>query len=51
MCDYSFHGVVFDPNDALFEEIPRLPEIGVSSLKLFMAYKGMPYHCDDDSVF
>jgi dihydropyrimidinase len=51
MCDYSFHGVVFDPNDALFKEIPKLPEIGVPTLKLFMAYKGMPYHCDDDSVF
>ncbi len=51
MCDYSFHGVVFDANDSLFEEIPNLPEIGVPTLKLFMAYKGMPYHCDDDSVF
>jgi dihydropyrimidinase len=51
MCDYSFHGVVFDANDALFEEIPTLPEIGVPTLKLFMAYKGMPYHCDDAAVF
>jgi len=51
MCDYGFHGVVFDPNEALFKEIKKLPEIGVSTLKLFMAYKGMPYHCDDDSVF
>ena len=51
MCDYSFHGVVFDANDSLFKEIPTLPEIGVPTLKLFMAYKGMPYHCDDDSVF
>jgi len=51
MCDYAFHGVVFDPNDALFEEIKRLPDIGVPTIKLFMAYKGHPYHCDDDSVF
>jgi dihydropyrimidinase len=51
MCDYAFHGVVFEPNEALFKEISRLPEIGVPTLKLFMAYKGMPYHCDDDSVF
>lgn len=51
MCDYSFHGVVFDPNDALFKEIPKLPEIGMPSIKLFMAYKGHPYHCDDDAVF
>ncbi len=51
MCDYSFHGVVYDPNDALFKEITRLPEIGMPSIKLFMAYKGHPYHCDDDAVF
>jgi dihydropyrimidinase len=51
MCDYSFHGVVFDANDSLFEEIPKLPEFGVPTLKLFMAYKGMPYHCDDAAVF
>ncbi len=49
-CDYSFHGVVFDPSDALFEEIERMPEFGISTLKLFMAYKGHPYHCDDDAV-
>lgn len=51
MCDYSFHGVVYDANDALFEEITRLPEIGIPSLKLFMAYRGHPYHCDDDAIF
>ena len=51
MCDYGFHGVVFDPSESLFKEIPKLPEIGVPTLKLFMAYKGMPYHCNDDSVF
>lgn len=51
MCDYAFHGVVFDPNDALFKEIPKLPEIGVPTIKLFMAYKGHPYHCDDAAVF
>ncbi|NLP30115.1 MAG: dihydropyrimidinase [Clostridiales bacterium] len=49
-CDYGFHGVVFDPNDALFKEIERLPEYGIPTIKLFMAYKGHPYHCDDDSV-
>lgn len=51
MCDYSLHGVVFDPSDKLFEEIPSIPEIGVPTIKLFMAYKGMPYHCDDSAVF
>lgn len=51
MCDYSFHGVVYDPSDALFEEIPKLPEIGIPSIKLFMAYRGHPYHCDDAAIF
>jgi dihydropyrimidinase len=51
MCDYAFHGVVFDPSPALFKEIPHLPDIGVPTIKLFMAYKGHPYHCDDDAVF
>ncbi len=51
MCDYAFHGVVFDPSPALFKEVERLPEIGVPTIKLFMAYKDHPYHCDDDSVF
>lgn len=51
MCDYALHGVVFDPIDSTFAEIPRIPEIGVPTLKLFMAYKGHPYHCDDDAVY
>lgn len=51
MCDYALHGVVFDPNENLFKEIPRLPEFGVPTIKLFMAYKGHPYHCDDAAVF
>ena len=49
-CDYGFHSVVFDPNEALFKEIEKFPEYGMPTCKLFMAYKGHPYHCDDDSV-
>lgn len=51
MVDYSFHGVVCDPSDKLFEDIPKLPDIGVSTVKLFMAYKGMPTHSDDETIF
>ena len=51
MVDYSFHGVVCDPSDQLFEDISKLPEIGVSTLKLFMAYKGLPTHSDDETIF
>lgn len=43
-CDYGFHGVLFDPNEALFKEIDSLPDFGVPTFKLFMAYKGMPCH-------
>ena len=38
--DYAFHGIIMDPKDSVFDEIEHLPEVGVSSLKLFMAYKG-----------
>ena len=39
--DYGFHSVVTDMNDSVFEELASLPEKGVTSFKLFMAYKYM----------
>lgn len=51
MVDYAFHGVVMDVTDALFDEIPTLPEAGIPTMKLFMAYKGTSYYCDDAVVF
>jgi dihydropyrimidinase len=51
MVDYAFHAVIMDATDALFEEIPTLPEVGVSTIKLLMAYKGTPYYSDDSIVF
>jgi dihydropyrimidinase len=39
--DYGFHSVVTDMNDSVFEELTTLPEQGVTSFKLFMAYKYM----------
>jgi len=51
MVDYSFHGMVMDVTDQIFEEIPKLPEIGIPTLKMFMAYKGTPFMCDDGVVF
>src|SRR5690606_21257077 len=32
MVDYSFHGVVCDPSDELFAEIPTLPGKGISTI-------------------
>lgn len=51
MADYSFHGVITDPSDKAFEEIKSLPQSGISTVKLFMAYKGLPFHSTDESVF
>lgn len=39
--DYGFHTVVSDMNDSVFEELAALPDQGVTSFKLFMAYKYM----------
>ncbi|MGN7398085.1 dihydropyrimidinase [Peribacillus frigoritolerans] len=51
MVDYSFHGVICEPTDELFEEIPTLPDKGLTTIKLFMAYKGLPNHSDDEAIF
>ncbi|WP_174614550.1 dihydropyrimidinase [Virgibacillus ihumii] len=51
MADYSYHAVVCDPVDSTFEEIADLPNRGISTVKLFMAYKGMPFHSDDEALY
>ena len=38
--DYGFHSVIVEMPDAIYEELPGLPDHGVTSFKLFMAYKG-----------
>ena len=48
--DYSFHCVLTDPRPEVFEEIPRLAEEGYPTMKLFMAYKGMFFHSDDEAI-
>ena len=50
MVDYSFHSVMTDPRDEVIEEIPKLAEAGYPTMKLFMAYKGMFFHADDDAI-
>jgi len=51
MVDYSFHSMVMDVTDKLFEEITVLPDFGVSTVKLFMAYKGTPFMINDATLF
>lgn len=50
MVDYSFHGIITDPSTGVYDEIPKLPAAGYPTVKLFMAYKGMFFHCDDDVI-
>jgi dihydropyrimidinase len=38
--DYGYHIIVKDMTDAVFEELVTLLERGITSFKLFMAYKG-----------
>lgn len=49
--DYSFHSMVMDPSEKLLEEIPKMAENGISTLKLLMAYNGTPYHAEDSLIF
>lgn len=39
--DYGFHSIIIDLTDSVFEELATLPAQGVTSFKLFMAYKYM----------
>jgi len=48
--DYGLHVAVTDLNDATLAEIPKLVDEGVTSLKLFMAYKGT-IQVDDGTLF
>jgi dihydropyrimidinase len=38
--DYGFHGMINDLTPSVFDEIATLPRRGVTSIKLFMAYRG-----------
>lgn len=38
--DYGYHMIIVDLNDAVFDELGSLPERGVTSFKIFMAYRG-----------
>lgn len=48
--DFGFHSIIMDPKDSVFDEIVHLPEVGVSCLKLFMAYKGTSFYSDDEAI-
>lgn len=48
--DYGFHMAITDLRDDVMEEIPSLVAEGVTSLKLFMAYKNV-FQVDDTTLF
>ncbi|MBI5496053.1 MAG: dihydropyrimidinase [Deltaproteobacteria bacterium] len=48
--DYGFHLAITDLNDKVLDEIPSMGREGVTSLKLFMAYKGS-LQVDDTTLF
>jgi dihydropyrimidinase len=48
--DYGFHLAITDLPDRIMAEIAQCPEWGVTSLKLFMAYKGA-LMVDDGTLF
>lgn len=49
--DYILHGIIMDPSDETIEGLKDMPSVGVSSVKVFMAYKGMPFYVDDEWLF
>ncbi len=49
--DYGFHVTILDPTPAVFEEMARLPEWGVNSIKLFTAYKARGMMLDNEHFF
>jgi len=50
VCDYGFHVAITDLTDAVMAEIAELPAIGVTSIKMFMAYKDS-LQVDDMTLF
>lgn len=48
--DYGFHVAITDLRPEVMDEIPTLIDEGVTSLKLFMAYKGL-FQVDDTTLF
>ncbi|MEV0032396.1 dihydropyrimidinase [Nocardia sp. NPDC050793] len=47
--DYSFHQIVGDVNDESLAALRRLPDEGITSYKLFMAYPGV-FYSDDAQI-
>ena len=49
--DFGFHVAIADLNEDIKQELKTLPEHGVATVKLFMAYKGTSLFCSDEDLF
>jgi len=50
--DYGLHAMIQDSTQkTILSDLPKLVELGVPTLKAFMAYKGTPFNCPDDVIF
>jgi len=50
--DYGLHAMIQDSaQKTILSDLPKLVELGVPTLKAFMAYKGTPFNCPDDVIF
>jgi dihydropyrimidinase len=48
--DYGLHVAITDLTEEIKAELPSLPELGVSTVKIFMAYKGTPLFTSDEDL-
>lgn len=49
--DFGIHAQCTQARENMFDEIRRLPELGVSTMKLFMAFKPTSQYMDDGIIF
>ena len=49
--DYGLHVAITNLTDDVKQEIRSLPELGVATVKIFMAYKGTPLYTADEDLF
>jgi dihydropyrimidinase len=50
--DVGFHLIVTDlKTGGSLDDLAKLPDEGITSYKLFMAYKGTDFHVDDETLF
>jgi dihydropyrimidinase len=49
--DYGLHVAITNLTEDVKREIPHLPDLGVATIKIFMAYKGTPLYTPDENLF